>query len=114
MDKSILQADNTTYNGVAVVSAINELTWEKTWHLAIDESYIGPQFDHLGYTAPVYTDLYEYSCGFFRAFEQHTRQYPEYTDAGLIATDAQGSSSSSFLRGDPDVIQLKVGSKLRM
>lgn len=69
VDKAILKSDSTTYNGVALVNAINELTWEQTWRLSIEESYIGPQFDHLGYTAPVYTDLYEYSCGFYRAFE---------------------------------------------
>ena len=69
VDKPILEEDNSTYNGVAVISAINELTWEPTWQLSIDESYIGMQFDHLGYTAPVYTDLYEFACAFYRPFE---------------------------------------------
>ena len=64
-----MQEDSKTYNGVAVVSVINEITWEPTWRLSIDESYIGKQFDRLGYTAPVYTDLHEFTCGFYRPFE---------------------------------------------
>ena len=74
---------------------------------------MGPQLDHLGYTGPVYSDLYEFACAFYRPFEQHSRNYPNYKD-DLTATAAVGNESGPFLRGNPDVIQLKVGTKLRM
>ena len=69
VDQAILKDDRKTYNGRAVINGINELTWEQTWRLSPGEAYIGPQFDYLGYTAPVYTDLYEFSCSFYRPFE---------------------------------------------
>ena len=111
VDKPILEDDNTNYNGVGVTNVIDELTWEKTWHLSVEESYVGPQFDHLGYTAPVYTDLHEFSCAFYRSFEQHSREYPDY---GEGESSDQENGDAATLRANPDVIQLKVGSVLKM
>ena len=68
IDQAILGKDNKTYNGVNVVEAINEVTWEQTWRLSVTDSYIGPEFSHLGYTKPKYSDLYDFSCAFYRPF----------------------------------------------
>lgn len=68
IDQAILTDSKTSYIGVDVVNGINEVTWEKTWSLSVGDSYIGAEFSHLGYTAPVYSDLYDYSCAFFRPF----------------------------------------------
>lgn len=113
VDAAILEDDRKTYNGRAVISSIAELTWEQTWHVSLADSYMGPQFDHLGYTEPVYTDLHEFTCSFYRPFEQHTRTYPDYKDLPESETD-NANDNPSFLRRNPDVIQLKVGSKLMM
>ena len=94
-----------------MTKVVSELTWEPTWHVSLAESYIGPQFDHLGYTAPVYTDLNEFSCAFYRPFVQHEKKYPDYAEGEKAAS---ASSSQTVLRGDPDIIQLKVGDKLIM
>ena len=113
VDKAILEDTNKTYNGKAAIESITELTWEKTWQLSVAESYMGLQFDHLGYTAPVYTDLNEFSCAFYRPFSQHTREYPDYGENELT-TATESNDGLPTLRGGPDVIQLKVGSKLLM
>lgn len=42
IDKPILENDKTTYNGVGVTKTITELTWEPTWHLSAEHSYVGP------------------------------------------------------------------------
>ena len=42
IDKPILENDRTTYNGVEVIKAITELTWEPTWQLSVEQSYVGP------------------------------------------------------------------------
>ena len=100
-----MEDSTRTYNGVAVISSIEELSWEPTWRLSLAESNIGRQFSHLGYTEPVYTDLYEFACGFYRPFTQSERKYPDYGEEGLIATYAETKSPDTpFLRQSPDVI----------
>ena len=44
---ALLVEDFNTYNGINVKKSLTQVAWEPTWRLALNESYIGPEFGGL-------------------------------------------------------------------